>query len=108
MRPGVLQSMGLQMVGYDQRLNRAESHTELTDTYKHTLLATGTRPSSTHQWAGTSATSQEVCTSLRINMIQPRAYTRSKRSYYNPLVCRKERTDTEIYPKLDGGEIYSR
>ena len=64
----------------------ASSHTELTATYKHTLLTTGTRPSSTHQWAGTSATFQEVC---RITMIQPRAYTRSKRSYYSPLVCKE-------------------
>ena len=45
------------------------------------LPTRGTRPSSTHQWAGTSPSHQEACTSLRTNLTHQRAQTRSKRSY---------------------------
>ena len=45
------------------------------------LPTKGTRPSSTHQWAGTSLSNQEAYTSLWTNLTNQGADTRSKKNY---------------------------
>ena len=78
------------------------------DTPLYTALSTrGTRPSSTHKWAGTSPSQQEACTRPRANLTHQGADTKSKRSY-DPAACGKETTNTENWTKLDGREICSR
>ena len=65
------------------------------NTLLDTALSTrGTKPSSTHQWAGTSPTHQEACTSPWTKLTHQGADTRSKRNY-SPAVCRTETTNTE-------------
>ena len=49
------------------------------------LPTRGTRPSSTTQWAGTSTSDQEDCTSLLDSLIHQGADSRSKN--YNPAAC---------------------
>ena len=71
------------------------------------LSTRGTRPSSTHQWAGRSPSHQEACTRPRTNLTHQRAETRRKRSY-DPPASGKETTNTETKTKWDNGEIYSR
>ena len=58
------------------------------------LTTRGTRPSSTHQRAGTSPSHQEDCTSPWTNLTHQGADTRSKRNY-DSAACRKETTNTE-------------
>ena len=71
------------------------------------LPTRGTRPSSTHQWSGTSPSHQEACTSLRTNLTHQREDTRSKRNY-SPAACKTEMTSTKSKTKQDGSEICSR
>ena len=49
----------------------------------------GTRLSSIHQWAGTSPSHQEACTSLLESLIHQEADSRSKKNY-NPADCGSE------------------
>ena len=58
-----------------------------------TLPTRGTRPSYTHQWAGTSPSHQEACTSLLDSLIHEGADNRSKKNY-NLAACRMETTIT--------------
>ena len=58
------------------------------------LPITGTRPSSTHQRAGTSPSYEEAYTSPWTNLTHQGAETRSKRNY-DLAACRKETTNTE-------------
>ena len=58
------------------------------------LSTRGTRPSSTHQWAGSSPSHQEACTRPWTNLTHQRADTRRKRSY-EPPASGKETTNTE-------------
>ena len=53
-----------------------------------------TRPSSTHQWAGTSPSHQEAWTSPWISL-NKRASTRSK-GYHNPSACGMENTNRNL------------
>ena len=58
------------------------------------LPTRGTRPNSTHQWAGTSLSHQKACTSLLDSLIDQRADSRSKKNY-NPGACRMENSIIE-------------
>ena len=60
-----------------------------------TLPTRGTRPSSIHQWAGTSPSHQEACTSLWPDLTHQKSDIRSKRKYI-PAACRKETTNTKF------------
>ena len=52
-----------------------------------------TRPGSTHQWAGTSPSHQEVCTNFLYGLIHQKADSRSKN--YSLAACETETTATE-------------
>ena len=52
-----------------------------------------TRPGSTHQWAGTSPSHQEVCTNFLYSLNHQKADSRSKN--YNRAACETETTTTE-------------
>ena len=62
------------------------------------LPTRGTRPSSTHQWAGTSPSQQEDSTSLLNSLTHQGAESRSKKNY-NPAPCGMETTITESETK---------
>ena len=63
------------------------------------LPTRGTRPSSTHQWAGTSASHPEACTSLLDSLIHQGADSGSKKNYSHA-ACGRETTITEIQTKV--------
>ena len=83
-----------------QTANRAgtqphPSADRLLKVFLSTALPTrGTRPSSTYQWAGTSPSYQEACTSLLDSFIHQRADSRSKKNYHLA-ACGKETAITE-------------
>ena len=58
------------------------------------LPTRGTRPSSAHQWTGTSPSHQEACTSPWTDLTHQGADSRSERSY-NPATCGMEATNRE-------------
>ena len=62
------------------------------NTYLNRVLPTkGTRPSSSHHWAGTSPSHKDICTSPWTNLTNQEADTRSKRNY-DPAACGMEIT----------------
>ena len=59
------------------------------------LPTRGTRSSSSHQWAGTSPSHQEACTSVLDYPVHQRADTKSKRNY-NPAACGTANIERQI------------
>ena len=72
------------------------------------LPTKGTRPSSTHQGAGTSPSHQEACTPGPTNLTYQEAEDTWSKRNYDPAAWGKETTNTESYTKWNGREIYSR